>query len=114
MKEKRQHKRIHLIFYLRVFNDHNGELLGYLVDISENGIRLTSEVPINVGECFKLNMAVDSTKPAQGSLSFEAYSRWSQPNPATRFYDTGFELKKLSKKKIKSIKKIIDELGLTN
>jgi hypothetical protein len=46
MQEKRKLKRRHLIYYLRVFEKNTDTLLGYLVDITPEGIMIMSESPV--------------------------------------------------------------------
>ena len=46
----RAYKRRHLIYYLEVYDDETGDLLGHLVDITLQGLKLTSKKEIMTGE----------------------------------------------------------------
>ncbi len=47
---KRQLKRVHLIYYLRIFDNNSGNNIGHLVDITTQGIMMISEKPIPAGQ----------------------------------------------------------------
>ena len=51
---KRQLKRWYLVMYLRVFDEDTGELLGHIVDINKEGIRLVSDKFIPPNQTFRL------------------------------------------------------------
>lgn len=112
MKEKRKLKRRHLIFFLRIFETTHDRLIGYLVDVTTQGIKIMSEEPIKVGCLHRFKILIDAWDENNKFLYFDAYSRWSQQNLKTDFYDTGFELMNMSPENLKAIEKIIDELGL--
>ena len=50
----RRLKRWYLVMYLRVFDEDTGELLGHVVDINKQGIRLVSDKPIPSNQIFRL------------------------------------------------------------
>ena len=51
-------KRRHLIYYLRVFDSKNDSLVGHVIDITTEGIKLFNEKPIEPGKEFKFRMAL--------------------------------------------------------
>ena len=61
--EKRQRRRWELVFYLRIFDQSNGALLGHVIDISEDGLMLLSEVPIELNKDYDLSLEM----PASGN-----------------------------------------------
>ena len=52
IEEKRSLKRWHLIFYLRVFDQDTGALVGHVVDINTGGMMLISDNPITTDTDF--------------------------------------------------------------
>ena len=52
--DKRQLKRVHLIYYLRIFDNDAGTAIGHLVDITTQGIMIISEEPVPAGKDFSL------------------------------------------------------------
>ena len=91
-ENKRTVARRHLIYYLRVFNQQNGELIGNLVDISTKGIMVVSDRHVEPGKLYKLRMVLPDTVDGRKEVEFDAESRWCQHDANELFYDTGFEL----------------------
>ena len=60
MDEKREIKRRHLIYYLRVFDRKTDQLLGHLVNITPQGIMLISEESLATDTTFQLRMKLPS------------------------------------------------------
>ncbi len=110
MEEKRRLKRRHLFFYLRIFNQKNGELIGYLGDITPEGIMVISENPIETNRFFKLRMDLPGSAAVR-RLEFEAKSIWSQPDLNPDFYDTGLQLFDVSKRDMAMIEDLISDYG---
>ena len=52
MEEKRKHKRVNLIYYLEIFDNTTDKHLGYLVDITPEGLMMISEEQMPSGEDF--------------------------------------------------------------
>jgi len=111
MKEKRRLKRRHLIFYLRVFNAETNQLLGYLVDLTPEGIMLMSEEPVEKGEKFKLRMDLPEEYSDRAKIEFDAESVWTSTDVNPDFYDTGFKFSNVSHEERLIIEDIIDDLG---
>lgn len=110
MDEKRSLKRRHLFFYLRIFNRKDGNLIGYLGDITPEGIMLISEKPLETNRFFKLRMDLPGTSTAK-RLEFEAKSIWCQPDVNPDFYDIGFQLLDMSKRDAATIGDLISDYG---
>jgi len=73
---KRQLKRVHLIYYLRIFDSNSGINVGHLVDITTQGIMMISEEPIPVGKEFSLKMQLPGTITGREEIEFSAQSLW--------------------------------------
>ncbi|CAM2066997.1 PilZ domain-containing protein [Sulfidibacter corallicola] len=104
-------ERRHLIFYLTVVDLDSNQLLGYIVDISEGGIMLMSNQPIEVGEVFQLQVTLPGSGEYGENFSFQAQSIWSRQGPNEEIFDTGFKLIGTSKDQLSAIRHVIDELG---
>ena len=109
--EKRRRRRWELVFYLRVFDQSDGSLLGHVIDISEDGLMLLSEVPIDLNRDFDLALET----PASGSngrkkISFKARSIWKSSDANPDLFDTGLQLINPEKASVDAITKLIEEL----
>ena len=114
MKDKRKLKRRHLIYYLRVIDKMTEKLIGFLVNITPQGIMIMSEEPIPVGKTFRLQALVPSTPGSKTYLEFDARSKWCDRSINTDFYDAGFELLNVDSDVFLAIQDIINELGFND
>jgi hypothetical protein len=106
MGEKRELRRRHLIYYLRVFDRNTDQLLGHLVNITPQGIMLISEEPLAVDVVFQLRMKLPSAMVEFEYLDFEAKSIWNGKDSNPNFYDTGLKLIDVAPERIA----IVDDL----
>lgn len=108
--EKRNLRRWQLIFYLRVFEEETGQLLGYVVDISTSGLMLISDQPIPIGQDYNLWLDIPQDEAGQRSkISLHARSLWSRKDVNPDFLDTGFCLVDVTTEQVHRIQLIIDD-----
>ncbi len=91
-KDKRQADRWRLVYYLRVFDGVNCEILGHLVDISEKGCMLICDNAVEVHKDFELRMSLPSRMKDHDEVVFPAISRWCKLDSDPNFYLAGFQL----------------------
>jgi hypothetical protein len=111
MKEKRKLKRRHLIYYLHVLERSSGEHVGYLVDITTNGIMIMSENPAEPGTVLELKIMLSSEMSSKQYLDFDVKTIYCEKSINETTYDIGCELLHLSAEAFHGIEMIIDELG---
>ena len=111
MDDGRTLKRRHLIYYLEVYDEDSGELLGHLVDITTRGIKLVSKKPVDVDRAYHMRMVLPEGYFKESVLSFEGRAVWSGNDVNPDFYDTGFDVPHLSKDVRKIIIKLINWIG---
>jgi PilZ domain len=112
--DKRKFKRRHLILYLQVIDTDSENILGYLVDITPQGMMLMSEFPIKAGLTFQLKMLVNTDLSQHSYLSFAAKSVWCHKSINSDFYDTGLQLLNVEPNAFHGIETVIEELGFTD
>ena len=108
MEEKRRLKRWHLVYYLRAFDEETSSLLGHVVDINTEGLKLVSEWPLPVPKVFRVWMEVPRDSGESRRVSLQVRSLWSQRDENPRFYNTGFELIASSSPTTERIAELID------
>jgi hypothetical protein len=111
MRDKRKLKRRHLIYYLHVQERSSGTVIGYLVDISTEGIMIMSENPISVGTVLELKIMLESEMSAKQYLYFDAQVLRCEKSINGISYDIGCKLLKLSPEDFREIEMIIEEIG---
>jgi hypothetical protein len=111
MLEARILKRRHLIYYLEVFDQESGELLGHLVDITTRGMKLVSKQRLSADKVYHLRMALPGELFQEKEFRFTARSLWTTNDINPDFYDTGFEVSQLDERAKDIIAKLINRLG---
>jgi len=105
MDDQRKEDRTHLIYYLRVFDRDTRALFGHVVDISRNGMLITSDKPMSITTRYQLALEDISTIDHLKTIDIDAECRWCHEDSPGGLYDAGFELMRPSKR-------IMDVLGV--
>ena len=111
MDEKRKLKRKHLRHQLMIFDRNTDELTGYLLDITPEGIMLTTKNPVEVGATFNLRMALPDKIRGSRQVVFYARSVWCQKEAITDFFKTGLEVLEITNEDAETIQLLIKEFG---
>ncbi|MEA2103752.1 MAG: PilZ domain-containing protein [Candidatus Cloacimonadota bacterium] len=114
MNNKRQLKRRHLIYYLRVFDRDKDKLIGHLADINQKGCMLISTKKIEINKEFNMKMLLPNPIMGSEELIFSTHSKWSKKDINPDFYLTGFEFDDFPSQKVKIIDKLIDDFGFND
>ena len=106
---KRQIKRWYLVMYLRVFDEDTGELLGHIVDINKEGLRLVSDKPIPLDRTYRLSVDVPKEDAPRQRIHLEAESLWSGRDVNPDFYATGLRIQNVSTQALLQLQLLIEE-----
>ena len=107
MEDSRKFPRRYLFFYLRVFDQISGNLLGYLSNINQEGIMLTSDLPYEPGTRLEMKMIVPGNVSENNMIHFGAEVIWCKKDEQTNYYDSGMRLTDISHKNEELIKNLI-------
>ncbi|MCU0809231.1 MAG: PilZ domain-containing protein [Candidatus Contendobacter sp.] len=105
----RRNKRWYLVLYLRVFDQDTGELLGHIVDINKEGIRLVSDKPIPLNQIFRLWVDVPKENAPRQRIHLEVESLWSGRDVNPDFYATGFRIQNISTQALLQLQLLIED-----
>ncbi|GAB6191177.1 PilZ domain-containing protein [Desulfocastanea catecholica] len=97
-KKLRQADRWYLVYYLRVFDGRDRNVLGYLVDISEKGLMLICENPLEVNGDYRLRLRLPNQMKDHDEIIFSVTCRWCQKDANPDFYLVGFQMHDLAPK----------------
>ncbi len=107
--EKRRLKRWYLVLYLRVFEQDTSALLGHIVDISKEGMRLVSDKPLVLNHTYRLWVDVPKEGTSRQRIHLEAESLWTGRDVNPDFYDTGFRMLNISPQALLQLQLLIEE-----
>ena len=114
MDDRRKLKRQHIMFYSRLFDRKTGKLLGYLGNLTIDGVMIISEEPISTGENYKLKMDLPEYIYQKPALHFQADSLWCENDVDPNFFNTGFQLREITQEDKDIITNFINDYGLVD
>lgn len=113
----RAFQRVYLTFYLRMFVDE--KFIGFLIDVSEDGIMLMSESLMQNNIEYELKLKLPSSLEWKNKISdkkfvlFKAKCVWSKPDDLDDdFYLSGYEFTDIDDTNKQIIHEIIEEYKL--
>lgn len=95
MEEQRKVPRRNLKVYLKVFDDGTGDLFGHMVDITREGILLTTEGAVEVDKIHRLRLEVPSEIQESRRFVFSALSKWCEKDSEFDAFNSGFRFQEL-------------------
>ena len=110
-EEHRKLTRWRLIYHLRVFDRDTDELLGHIADVSDSGVLVVNEEPIETNKDFSLWLEIPREDGGRERVAVEARSIWSAPDANPQFRKTGFYLKDTAEETIAAIRLMVEEFG---
>jgi hypothetical protein len=111
MDERRNRKRVYVMFYSRIRDRRTGELVGHLVDLTAEGALVVSEAPVEAGTLLPLQMELPDDISTRQFLKFDAQVAWCRKDVDPSFYDMGFRLIDVAPEDMTVIIKFIDAYG---
>jgi hypothetical protein len=112
MSERRKIQRKSISYYMRVMDANENQMIGHLADINLTGLRMDSQVPIEVTKEFRLRLFTTSDVADKDYIEFGARAKWCNLNQLDfGVYDIGFEIIKIAAHDAEIIKHIMAKYG---
>lgn len=92
MQTERHIERHQLPFYLTVFNRVTDQAIGYLGNVSDDGLMLISLLPVLVGPVYELQFKVPLPAGGFQFINMSASCLWCREDLTPGHYDSGFTL----------------------
>lgn len=87
----RRIERHQLPYYLKVFNRITDKPMGYIGNVSMDGLMLISELPMLMGARFELRLKIPA-QDGQRFVDFAGTCQWCREDVNPGSYDSGFAL----------------------
>jgi hypothetical protein len=105
--EGRHTQRKQIIYYLRVFEQDTGKLLGYLSDLTTKGFMTIGDKKVKAGKTYRLRMDLPQEMKGAKRIIFKAKALWCKPDANPDFCNTGYRMLNLSKEDTQTIDGLI-------
>ncbi|KAF1030164.1 MAG: hypothetical protein GAK37_01482 [Pseudomonas sp.] len=92
MFTERRIERHQLPCFLQVFNRLTDKPIGYLGNVSEDGLMLISQLPMMIDVDFELRLKVPGPDGDVHAIDLRATCLWSHEDINPQHYDSGFRL----------------------
>lgn len=88
----RRIQRHQLSGFLKVFNRLTDKPIGYLGNVSEDGLMLISQLPMMVDVAFELRLKIPMADGDFQAIDLKAMCLWSHEDVNPQHYDSGFRV----------------------
>ena len=92
MFTERRIERHQLPYFLKVFNRITDKPIGYIGNVSEDGLMLISQLPLMLGAVFDLRLKIPDGDGACQVIDLRACCLWCHEDATPHHYDAGFAL----------------------
>jgi len=92
MHIQRHIERHQLPYYLKVFNRITDKPMGYIGNVSLDGLMLISQYPMLVNARFDMRLKIPGRDGRVHNVDFGACCQWSREDVTPGTYDSGFSL----------------------
>lgn len=92
----RRIERHQLPYFLKVFNSITDKPIGFLGNLSEDGLMLISQLPMMVGADFDLRLKIPASDGCFQVIDLRASCLWCHEDATPKHYDAGFSLQRAS------------------
>ena len=90
----RRIERHQLPYFLRVFNSVTDKPIGFLGNVSEDGLMLISRLPMMIGADFDLRLKIPASDGCMQVIDLQACCLWCHEDTTPHHYDAGFSLQR--------------------
>ena len=95
---------------LSILDPTTDQSIGFLIDITIEGIKLSAEKPFDLDSVYRFKMSLPKEIEGTDQLSFSALSKWCAINDCSPpCYEAGFQLRKISFRTIRILEYLIEE-----
>ena len=109
--EDRKLLRRHLVYYLRVFDSDTDELIGSVVDITTDGLKLISDHEFDLDRFYNARITIPEETRVSKEIKFKIRSIWSAKDINPDFFVAGFHAEELADDIKTKILCLINEFG---
>lgn len=92
MHIQRRIERHQLPYYLKVFNRITDKPMGYIGNVSLDGLMLISQYPMLVNARFDMRLKIPGQDGRVHNIDFTATCHWSREDVTPGSFDSGFSL----------------------
>jgi hypothetical protein len=109
MHERRKHRRNRTRFPAVVLDGESGRFVGYVGNITPEGIMIVSDNPIEAGAEYAFRIELPDEVRGRKQFAFRACCLWCQATADSCTYRSGYELLQLTADDLDLVRQIIED-----
>mgnify|MGYP006278230215 CR=1 FL=1 len=82
--------------YIEVIDTVNGQVVGYIEDLSAHGLRVIGPHPVERDKLLTVQLSLSEQIDGCDSIELSVRSAWTQKDPLSNMHRTGFRLESVS------------------
>jgi hypothetical protein len=112
MIDNRTEKRRSFKYYMQVWDERSGKLVGHIADVSSKGFKIDCQESMPIGQDYRLRLYLTDEISNKSYMVFVARSKWCQadkydPNQ----FNVGFQLISIGPADSRAFKRIVSLYG---
>jgi len=108
--ERRNFKRLKLVYYLQVYDRSTRDIIGSVVDISTKGMKVVGEKYFFPESVFPMSILLPEGSIFGEAVEIDGRCRWCTEDRESASYESGFEFAKQAESGVFVVKALIDDL----
>ncbi len=109
MGEKRKRRRLALVSFFTIYDRDTNEVMGHLVDISEEGFQVIGDVEADEDRVYRFRMDFSAIMNFEQQIVFDAKCRWTKFDMDVELFTSGFEMTKIRPGDLNLIYQVIEQ-----
>jgi hypothetical protein len=110
--ERRVEPRKIVTYFSRVIDRTNGQLLGYLANITTGGFMLIGNVPLKTDSVFQLRIDLPDIYGENEQLDCDAKAVWRRPDDDPELFRVGLRLQEINPKILLILERLVSDYSL--
>lgn len=106
-KEERAHDRHQTVVYFRVTRAGSGEEFGHVIDISERGLLLLRDTPLEPRQSFDLVVDCGKSILGKSTVRIAGQVRWCRPSVTPAHFDCGVQIKAIDRRDAEILRHLV-------
>ena len=94
--------------FIAIYDEASTDLVGYLLDMTTQGLKLKSTKPLNIDTVYESKMELPVEIENSNIISFSAESKWSNKCENSMYHETGFEILNVQPEDLDKMKILLD------
>jgi len=113
MDDKRKMVRREIMFYSRVFDRKTGKQLGYLGNLTTDGLMIISEEPVEAETQFDLRIEVPEDIYPKNDIALCGKSLWCDADIDPKFFNIGFQILSIEQQDLDLIETVVKDFEVS-